>query len=267
MAWATVNGLRLCYEIKGQGPRLLHVNITGGDLRLRPNIFDSPLAGRFTILSHDQRGLGQSDKPDQPYAMADYADDAAALLDHVGWSDAHVLGVSFGGMVAQELALRHAKRVGRLVLACTTSGGAGGASYPLHELASLSLEERVRRLTALADLRRDPAWQRANPQAWQAEVERGLTAQGAFMDEPGRAIGRQRQLEARQGHDTWDRLPSLALPTLVCGGLFDGIAPPERLLNLARQIPGARLELFQGGHYFLAQDPRAWARVGEFLAE
>ena len=75
--------------------------------------------------------------------MADFADDAAALLDAVGWDDCLVLGISFGGMVAQEVAIRHPERVRRLVLACTSAGGEGGASYPLHELVDLSPEERV----------------------------------------------------------------------------------------------------------------------------
>jgi pimeloyl-ACP methyl ester carboxylesterase len=70
-------------------------------------IFDSPLADKFTILAYDQRGLGQTDKPDIPYAMGDYANDAAGLLESQGWTSSYVIGVSFGGMVAQELAIRH----------------------------------------------------------------------------------------------------------------------------------------------------------------
>src|SRR6056297_3551236 len=72
-------------ERSGVGPRLLFLNGTGGDLRQRPSLLEGPLARELEILAHDQRGLGQSGKPDVPYTMADYADDAAALLDHVGW--------------------------------------------------------------------------------------------------------------------------------------------------------------------------------------
>ena len=72
----------------------------------------------------------------------DFADDAAALLDAVGWDDCLVLGISFGGMVAQELAIGHPERVRRLVLACTSAGGEGGASYPLQKLFELDPEER-----------------------------------------------------------------------------------------------------------------------------
>ena len=75
--------------------------------------------------------------------MADYAADAAALLDHVGWDTCRVVGVSFGGMVAQELAVTSPERVERLALLCTSPGGASGASYPLHELAALPTDERV----------------------------------------------------------------------------------------------------------------------------
>ena len=263
----SLRGLDFHYEIAGQGPRVLFLNITGGDLRQRPGVMDSPLAQRHALLAHDQRGLGRSAKPDQPYGMADYADDAAALLQALDWAPAAVVGVSFGGMVAQELALRHPGLVSRLVLACTTSGGAGGSSYPLHELAPLSLEEKARRMTELGDLRRDPAWRTAHPGRFAALVDQALERMRLGADEPGRAVGARRQLEARLGHDTHARLGSLTVPTLVCGGLFDGVASPAALTALATAIPGARLEFFQGGHQFLDQDANAWPRVLEFLAQ
>ena len=91
---------------------------TGSDLRRPETQFWPALALDFDVLAYDQRGMGQSekpnesDKPDQPYAMADYADDAAALMAHRERAQAHVIGVSFGGMVAQELALRHPAKCG-----------------------------------------------------------------------------------------------------------------------------------------------------------
>lgn len=86
MPFVVVRDLNLYYELAGTGPRLLYINGTGGDLRRKPNVFDSPLAERFTILSYDQRGLGQTDRPATPYTMADYAEDANALLDAMGWN-------------------------------------------------------------------------------------------------------------------------------------------------------------------------------------
>ena len=137
MPFTRVNGLNLYFERAGSGPPLLFISGTGGDLRVKPNVFDGPLARAFDLLAYDQRGLGQTGKPDVPYSMADYADDAAALMADQGWDKALVIGVAFGGMVAQELALRHPARVARLVLACTSPGGAGGASFPFHEIEDL----------------------------------------------------------------------------------------------------------------------------------
>jgi 3-oxoadipate enol-lactonase len=265
MPFVTVRDLRLYYEIRGAGPRLLCISGTGGDLRRSPNIFEMPFARHFETLGYDQRGLGQTSRPDIPYTMADYAEDANTLLDAVGWEGCKVLGISFGGMVAQEFALRYPQRVERLVLACTSSGGQGGASYPLHELAHLPPGDYVRHLLFLSDTRRDNAWRAANPAQFQALFDQTLAALRIGADEPGRQIGARRQLEARAHHDTCERLPSLRMPVYICEGRYDGIAPPAILEAMQKQIPGARLELFDGGHLFFLQDARAFERIGAFL--
>jgi 3-oxoadipate enol-lactonase len=262
-----IGAVELYYEWAGtaQQDRVLYISGTGADLRVRPGPFESPWAPPFHLLAYDQRGLGQSSVPPGPYTMADFADDAAGLLGAVGWVDAAVVGVSFGGMVAQELALRHPGRVTRLVLACTSSGGAGGASYPLHELAELSLEERIVRSLELADQRMDGPWRAAHAAAWEGAAAAFRARAPVGAGEPGREVGGRWQLEARRGHDTWDRLGAISCPTLVCGGRYDGIAPPENLERLTAAIPGATLEMFEGGHLFLLQDRKAYATVVSFL--
>jgi 3-oxoadipate enol-lactonase len=253
------------YEIHGKGPRLLTISGTGGDLRRSPNIFEMPIAQHFEILAYDQRGLGQTSRPDTSYTMADYAADASALLDAVAWNRCLVTGISFGGMVAQELALRYPQRVERLVLGCTSSGGKGGASYPMHDLADLPLEDYVHRILELSDTRRNSAWKAADPARYQALFDLTLAALRVGADEPGRSIGARRQLEARAHHNTYDRLPALRMPVYLCGGRYDGIATPANLEAIQKQIPGARLELFEGGHLFFIQDPRAFDRIASFL--
>jgi 3-oxoadipate enol-lactonase len=265
MAFVTVRDLRMYYEIRGTGPRLLSISGTGGDLRRSPNIFEMPIARHFEILGYDQRGLGKTSRPDIPYTMADYADDANGLLDAVGWERCAVMGISFGGMVAQEFALRYPHRVERLVLACTSSGGTGGASYPLHELARLPVENYARCILQLSDTRRDTAWQAANSAEFQTLFDQTLADLRIGADEPGRRIGARRQLEARTLHDTYDRLPGLRMAVYICGGRYDGIARPANLEAMHKQIPGARLELFEGGHLFYIQDARAFERIGAFL--
>ena len=166
-------------------------------------------------------------------------------------------------MVAQELAIRHPERVRRLVLACTSSGGAGGASYPLHELADLSPEERSATCACeLIDTRWDEAWRQANPDMVRVLGER-MSLDGEGATPPGLT----NQLAARAEHDTSGRLGSISCPTLVCGGRFDGIAPPANSEFLARDIPGARLELFDGGHGFFLQDATAVPPIIAFLSQ
>jgi 3-oxoadipate enol-lactonase len=260
-------GIRLYYELRGAGPPLAYLGGTGGDLRRAPNALEVMLAKHFRVLMLDQRGMGRSGKPDVPYAMADYAEDAAALLDHVGWARCPVLGYSFGGMVAQELAINRPRMIQKLVLCCTSTGGAGGSSYPLHELDRLPLEERIRLRLMRTDRRIDKIWIAAHPDEYKAMYDKALADARLFAGEPRRAEGASWQLQARAIHDTWDRIGALAMPVLVCGGRYDGQAEPPVVEALAKRIPGAELAFFEGGHGFLNQDPAAYARITAFLQD
>jgi 3-oxoadipate enol-lactonase len=265
--FAQANGLDVYHEFLGSGPRLLYISGTGGDLRKQPRVADSPLARHFQVLAYDQRGLGRTSKPERPYDMADYASDAVALLDAVGWDRCLMVGVSFGGMVAQELAIRVPERIQRLVVCCTSSGGTGNPSYPLHELQDLELEERISRRVSLLDTRQSQEWQRQNPDRY-AEIRKfHLAREAVGASEPGHEQGYLRQLEARRGHDTFDRLPQIHLPVLICAGRYDGIAPPQNQESLQKQIPNSRLEFFEGGHRFYIEDPRAYETMIAFLNE
>jgi pimeloyl-ACP methyl ester carboxylesterase len=157
--------------------------------------------------------------------MADLAADAAGLLEIAGWDTCRVLGVSFGGMVAQEFAVTHPERVERLALACTSAGGGGGSSYPLQKLRELPPEERAAAQLRLADSRWDERWLETRP-ADRALAER-LTAAGQDQRDPAAAAAHQAQLEARAGHDVWDRLGAITCPTLVGYGNYDQIAPVQ----------------------------------------
>ena len=264
MPTTSANGIQIYYERAGSGPPLLFISGTGADLRARPNQFDGPLPRSFDLLSYDQRGLGRTEKPDRPYSMADYADDAAAMMGDQGWDRALVLGVSFGGMVAQELVLRHPARVKRLVLACTSPGGAGGASFPFHEIEHLTGEARARHLLPISDTRRDAAWAKAHPDTYEQFIALAA-APPPGAGEPGHDMGARRQLEARSHHDTWDRLPQISCPVLIAAGRYDGVALPATQERMAERIPGAELKFFDGGHMFMIQDRAAIPAMSAFL--
>jgi 3-oxoadipate enol-lactonase len=251
------------FERRGAGPPLLLIGGTGGDLRRPETRLEGPLAQHFDLLTYDQRGMGQSTKGDGPFVMADYADDAARMMDSQGWEDALVVGISFGGMVAQEFVLRHPQRVRRLILCCTASGGAGGASFAFHALPKMRPAELAAVKVKIADTRRDQAWIDANPAQYRLLL--GHAAADPFAGEAGHREGAARQLAARAGHDTWDRLPSIHCPVLVAGGCHDGIAPPAVVRALASRIPGAQLKFFEGGHLFMLEDASAYPHMVEFL--
>lgn len=247
------------------GPALLFISGSGGDLRNRPNQFDSPLAKHFYLTCYDQRGLGQSDIPKGDYTMADYADDAANLLDALGIGQIAVIGVSFGGMVAQEFVLRHPERVRCLVLACTSAGGDGGASFGLHNLHHLEPRDRAEAHLKVADLRHTDEWIELHPDRWEKRL--ALAMAGPRESAGDGEDGAWKQLLARKGHDTFDRLHQISAPTLLTGGRYDGIAPVANMQLIHEQIAGSELKFFEGGHMFLIQDKEAYPVIIDWLNE
>ena len=245
---------------RANGP-LLFIGGTGGDLRNKPNQLDSPLSEHFEIISYDQRGLGQTSKPSGSYSMQQYADDAASLLDELHIDTIPVMGVSFGGMVAQEFIKRHPSRVSKLVLACTSSGGDGGSSYPLHELEELNEEEKLDLSIKINDLRITDAWIKQNKNLWQSIKEQAKN-RNAFKPQPRYLL---KQLLARKDHNTYEDLDNINTPTFLLGGKYDGIAPVLNMEKMHQKIDNSKLEFYEGGHLFLIQDTNAFQDIINWL--
>ncbi len=254
----------ICLSVAGRGPALLFIGGTGWDLRASPAPITSLLTDHFTVALFDQRGQGRTSKPPGPYTMAGYAEDACAVADVLGWETPHVVGYSFGGMVAQEYAIRFPDRLDRLVLAATTSGGVGGASFPVHRLLELPPADRARRGLQTSD-RRFSALEEASPREADAMVQKRMAAQTRFTDEPGARAGLRAQLAARAAHDCYDRLDRITAPTLVLAGEDDLQAPVAAQRRLADRIPDARFRRVPGAHNFIFEGPAGYEQIAEFL--
>jgi pimeloyl-ACP methyl ester carboxylesterase len=260
----TANGIRINYERRGSGPPLLFFNGTGATLASTEPLI-TPFTEHFDVLAHDQRGLGETSIPAGHWTMSDYAADAAALLDHVGWPACRVIGVSFGGMVAQELAVTWPGRVERLALLCTSAGGVGGSSYPLHELATRPPEEQLEVGARILDTRFTGEWLAEHPSDRMLVEMIAERRGGAKSDEQSR--GEAEQLRARSLHDVAERLSAITAPTLVAAGRYDGIAPPSNAEYIAAHVPNATLRIYEGGHAFFLQDAAALPDVVAFLGD
>ena len=249
--------MKIAWESKGSGSPLLLIQGLGyarwGWAPVVP-----ALAEHHRVLTFDNRGIGESDKPEGPYTAAEMAGDALQVLDEAGIDRAHVLGASLGGMIVQELAVAAPERVDRLVLCCTTPGGPSTVPMPevtvqlFAEAQTLAPEVALRRFIENA-LGEDPpaglvdqlfALRLANPPdpaGWQAQAAAGIGFQGV------------------EG--------AIAAPTLILGGTADNVVDYRNAEVLASRIPGARVELLAGaGHLFFWEQPDESVRIiNEFL--
>jgi 3-oxoadipate enol-lactonase len=220
----------IAYAVRGSGPPILWIS----GYVLPASAFDavaSEFDDAWTVVAMDHRGSGLSRAPLWPTTTATMAADAIAVLDHLGIESAHVVGWSLGGMVAQELAIRHPHRVRAVVLGCTTAGGPGAPAPLAPELVS--------------ELRR------TGSQVHNARV--GTLA--AF-----------RQGWAASTHDTTGRLGRINAPTLVLHGSTDRLVPVSNATWLAARIPRAELRIIRGaGHLLVLDSPTARRALRQWL--
>jgi pimeloyl-ACP methyl ester carboxylesterase len=213
----------------------------GGDIPgWRRNI--PHLATEHRVVAYDFRGNGRSDKPDMPVTMAAFVEDTLALLDHLDIQAVHAYGQSFGGMVAQEMALTHPDRVASLVLACTHAGPRLAAR--VEGRAKVPKDKPYLTLYS-------PAFVREHPDHVAEDI-----LVGSQNPQPPHA-GR-RQWEAIQSWDAWDRLGDIRCPTLILHGTEDRLISPRNAGMLAERIPGSTLFLLEGaGHVYHSEQPES----------
>ena len=264
MLRARINGVELAYDLQGAGEPLVLIHGAQGDQSMFAGIAPA-FANQFRVLTFDQRGSGLSEKPDMEYSMALLADDTAALMEHVGFASAHIIGVSMGGMIAQEFALRHPHKVRSLVLGCTTPGGpkavriGGEALTTAYSTEPLSPEERGR---ALAEAAFTKGYIAQHPEVIPAMIE-------ARRQRPLDPVALSHRMKAAYAHDAYDQLPHVACPTLVITGKDDALISWENSRILAERIPGAKLVLLEpAGHVFWLEQPEhSRAAILAFLQE
>jgi pimeloyl-ACP methyl ester carboxylesterase len=260
MTTTGLEGVRLAYDVEGTGEPLLLIQGLGygrngwGPAR-------GLLAKRFQVVSFDNRGAGESDVPPGPYTTAQLADDALAVLDATEIEGANVIGLSLGGMVAQELVLAWPERVRKLVLCSTTPGGA--TSFPMPE-QTVALMTRAPELDPRDALHRfvvnalapDPP----------AELVQEIVAYR--VANPPDPAGWWALAGAGSAHDALGRLSAIRVPTLIVHGTADNVVDVRNARLLVDAIQDARLELFEGvGHLLPWERPDEFcALVEEFLA-
>jgi pimeloyl-ACP methyl ester carboxylesterase len=250
--------MRLHRVRRGRGEPLLLIQGLSGNHLHWGEPFMTLLERSFDVVAYDHRGVGRSPRDEESFSIADLAEDAAGVLDDAELESVHVLGISMGGMVAQELALRHAGRVRTLTLGCTYAGGPEGT------LAAPSV------VAPLFDALRAGDRERAIRASWEVNVSPEFASDeehfAAFrtiaLELPTAVAAVMRQIQAIGAHDTSERLGDVTAPTLVVHGTADLMLPVSNGEAIARAIPGARLERLEGvGHMFWLERPERTAEL------
>jgi pimeloyl-ACP methyl ester carboxylesterase len=254
MARINVGSISLNYESYGEGePLLLIMGFAMPGAAWLPSL---PFLAGFRCIYFDNRGTGASDKPDGPYTVADMAEDANGLLDALKIPQAKVFGVSMGGMIAQELALRHPEKVARLVLGCTTPGGAHGKMAAPEVLETLTGGTRLmatdpeKGFDTILPILYPPEFIATHPEIKQLM----MAGMGMMAPTPPETV--DRLMAGLPQFDTYDRLPQIKCPVLIVHGSQDILVPTANAAILKERLAQAEVFMIPGaGHAFQAVDP------------
>ena len=258
MATIRVGDIDMYYTEEGDAnsePVLLIMGFASNADAWAPQI--PALSAKYRVIAFDNRGAGRTTQPDGTYTIPQMADDAAGLLDALGVASAHVVGASMGGMIAQELTLRHPKRVRSLVLCCTTPGGPRSFGYDV----MLEGPKRLNEIDDLSSLMTPEAMKEGMDTMFTPEFQKnpGAGFQAMIMSSilhPSTLTGLRGQSAAIAAHDTLDRLSQIRVPTLVTAGSDDTLVDARNSPLLADKISGAKLKMFAGQrHGFTAEIP------------
>jgi pimeloyl-ACP methyl ester carboxylesterase len=220
-----------------------------------------PALSAFRVLSFDNRGVGRSDRPPGPYTVTEMADDAVSVLDAAGVDRAHVYGISLGGMIAQEVALRHPSRVDALVLGATTAGGAN--LVPASEDVNTFVRLRAQMTAEHAVWASVPInYARRTRLEAGDRIAEDIAQRLRF---PVESEYYTAQLAAAHGHDA--AVADIRAPTLVVHGDEDVLIPPANGERLAELIPGAELSMWSAAaHLYFTDEPEADRYVARWLS-
>jgi len=242
MPIAKLGDIGISYKVEGRGEPL--VMITGFSADRSGWTAQVPFFRKYyRTVTFDNRGVGKSDKPQGPYTTKMMADDTIGLMDFLEIERAHVMGISMGGMIAQELAINYPHRVTRLVLACTYAcqDGTSGDSPEQARLAELPPQKVVAAMIGLA----------LNRPIYKFTFGVMGMIQSRFIGVSGRA-GIAGQMDACRNHNAIDRLERITAPTLVIVGTEDRIIAPVSSEVIASKIPDAQLVRLEGGSHSLS---------------
>jgi pimeloyl-ACP methyl ester carboxylesterase len=246
--------INLNYETSGEGePLLLIMGFGMSGAAWLPMI---PFMRDFKCIYFDNRGTGNSDQPDGPYTVAAMAEDASNLLAALDIPRAKIYGVSMGGMIAQELAIRHPEQVVKVVLGCTSPGGPH--AKPAEEEVIAKLTEGFKLLPADPEKAFDmimptlypPEFVTAHPELKQLMIE------GSKLAPPTPPETVDRLIVGLEQFDAYDRLPRIKCPVLIVHGDSDVLVPAQNATTIKSQVPQAELFMIENaGHGYQAADP------------
>ncbi len=244
MCFASVNGIDIYYERHGDGEPLLFISGLGGHVAEVPHLTDS-YSQHLEMIAFDGRGNGRSTVSEGAYSIAQFADDAAGLLDALGIARTFVYGSSLGGMIAQELTLRHPERVRGLILGCTTGGATRGIRP-----SSDTVQRMVHNQTLSGDEAAVAGWRLGYSERYIAEHFDQLMARSRLVSRYATPRDSYlRQIVAAAQHDTWDRLTTVVCPVMIVHGAEDVMLPIGNALMLKERMTHAELHVLDGmGH-------------------